>query len=79
MSRLERRLRLMWAVRELRRWRLQPGAFLTVERPQQLQTWIVSVLNTLRPDRVVFIDLGAAPGHLLDYLTREYGQVPPVL
>lgn len=78
LGRLERRFRLMRAIRELRRWRVQPGAFLTVETPRQLQTWIVSVLNTLRPDRAVFIDVGAARGDVLHSFARESGLVPPV-
>ena len=50
----------------------------TVTQPSHLLSWIVVVLNRLRPERVVFVDVGAARGDVLHAFTRDAGLIPPV-
>lgn len=75
---LEGRLRRLRAAQQLRHWRSTPGAAYTVTQPSHLLSWIVVVLNRLRPERVVFVDVGAAQGDVLHSFTRDAGLIPPV-
>ena len=71
-------IRRLRAWQQLRQWQARPDRVFTVTHPSDLLTWIVAALNRLGPDRVVFIDVGAARGDVLHALTRDAGLVPPV-
>jgi hypothetical protein len=75
---VETRIRRMRAWPQLRQWQSTPDLAFTVTHPSHLLTWIVAALNRLGPDRVVFMDVGAARGDVLDAFTRDAGLVPPV-
>lgn len=71
-------VRRMRAWRQLRRWQSTPDLVFTVTELSHLLTWIVAALNRLGPNRVVFIDVGAARGDVLHALTRHPDLGPPV-
>jgi len=75
---VDARVRRRRAWGQLRQWQSTPDVAFTVQDTSHLLTWIVAALNRLGPDRVVFIDVGAAGGDVLHAFTRGASLVPPV-